>query len=446
MKFAGGKKVCVVGAGISGVSAALRLQEKGYEVTVVEKLDRIGGKCYSRQLVIDGKTLAFELGASVVAINYRSLLRFARALGERTISACPYKVLRRSGEVVTFRQRYWPKGKTLALIYQFLKCAVHIRRFYRKHVSPTGYKDNIPEEYLVPFSQYFRKHRMEDLMAWFELPLVAWGYGDPEEIPVWYAFGEIDLLTLFGVLITVTYGESQFVKGLENGYGNLVCRLVEHEEIDVKTGTEVLSIVRRPDGVSVETRQGVKEFDYLVISSPGVARLLSDPSEDETAFLADLVHVPYSTSLCTLSRAIDAKLIVAQNLRRTNVVKMVAAPHEGCSVAVCYANIDDKTTEAEVREFVSRDLKALDMGPLEIQETCVWKDYFPHFSSYQGYRSLLASQGKNRTIYAGAINKFEFIESAIDTSIDLVDAHFSGKAPSRWELLTIVRNVLFMFK
>ncbi len=445
-KRAEGKKVCVVGAGISGVSAALRLQEKGYEVTVYERRDRIGGKCYTRNLEIDGRTLSFELGASVVAINYRSLLRFARMLGERTCTASTYKVLRRSGEIVSFRRRYWPKGKTLRLIYQFLKCVFHIRRFYRLHVSPTGYQDNISDEYLMPFSQYFQKHGMEDLAAWFELPVSAWGYGDPDEIPVWYVFGEIDPLALLGILITVTYGESQFVKGLEHGYGNLVRRLAEHEKINVQTDTDVQSIDRRSDGVSVKTKQGVEEFDYVAISSPRVAKLLSDPSEDESAFLRDLVYEPYSTSLCTLNKSVEAKLIVAENLRKVNAVKMVAAPYENCAVAVCYANIDQAKTESEVRELVSRDLESLGMAPFEIHETCIWKTYFPHFSTYDGYKSLLASQGKNRTVYVGAINKFEFIESAIDSSIALVDQHFPGPAPSRWEFLTIVRNVLFMFK
>ncbi len=446
MKFSEGKKVCVVGAGISGVSSAIRLQEKGYEVTVYERLDRIGGKCYTRDLVIDGRTLSFELGASVVAINYRSLLRFARMLRERTSSVNPYKILQESGEIVTFRQHYWPKGKTLALIYQFLKCAFHMMRFYRKYVSSTGYRDNIPDEYLVPFSQYFETHRMKDLMAWFELPLSAWGYGDPKTIPVWYVFGEINVMALIGVLVTVTFGKSQFVKGLKHGYGNLVRRLAEREGLNVQTGTDVRAIFRRSDGVSVETQQGVEEFDYVVISSPQAGNLLADPSEDESAFLRDLVYAPYSTTLCTLDKSVGAKLIVAQSLQKTNAVRMVAAPYENCAVAVCYARIDAKKTESEVREMVSRELESLAMGAVEIHEVCLWQYYFPHFATYEGYKSLLASQGQNRTVFVGVINKFEFVEAAIDSSIDLVDLYFAGPTRPRSEFLTAIRNVIFMFK
>lgn len=44
-----GKKVAVVGAGISGVTAAFDLDRKGYEVTVYEKSDKIGGRLWNFQ-------------------------------------------------------------------------------------------------------------------------------------------------------------------------------------------------------------------------------------------------------------------------------------------------------------------------------------------------------------------------------------------------------------
>ena len=40
-------KVAVVGAGISGLGAALRLREKGHEVTVYDRASQAGGRCAS---------------------------------------------------------------------------------------------------------------------------------------------------------------------------------------------------------------------------------------------------------------------------------------------------------------------------------------------------------------------------------------------------------------
>ena len=37
-------RAVVIGAGLGGLAAAMRLGEKGYSVTVLDKLDRVGGR------------------------------------------------------------------------------------------------------------------------------------------------------------------------------------------------------------------------------------------------------------------------------------------------------------------------------------------------------------------------------------------------------------------
>lgn len=58
------KKVVVVGAGLGGISAALSLHGEGYEVEVLEKNERIGGKLNVRE--IDG--FGFDLGPSIFTL------------------------------------------------------------------------------------------------------------------------------------------------------------------------------------------------------------------------------------------------------------------------------------------------------------------------------------------------------------------------------------------
>jgi protoporphyrinogen/coproporphyrinogen III oxidase len=38
------KRVIVVGSGLAGLSAGYRLREQGWQVTVLESLDRVGGR------------------------------------------------------------------------------------------------------------------------------------------------------------------------------------------------------------------------------------------------------------------------------------------------------------------------------------------------------------------------------------------------------------------
>ena len=58
------KKVVVIGAGIGGISTAIRLAKKGYDVTVLEKSNYVGGKC--RTVTYDGFT--FDAGPSLLTI------------------------------------------------------------------------------------------------------------------------------------------------------------------------------------------------------------------------------------------------------------------------------------------------------------------------------------------------------------------------------------------
>jgi cation diffusion facilitator CzcD-associated flavoprotein CzcO len=39
--------VCIVGAGVSGLTAAKALEGKGYKTVIFEKRDTVGGKCQS---------------------------------------------------------------------------------------------------------------------------------------------------------------------------------------------------------------------------------------------------------------------------------------------------------------------------------------------------------------------------------------------------------------
>ena len=57
-------KAVVIGAGLGGLSAAMRLGSKGYQVQIIEKLDRLGGRGSS--LSKDG--YRFDLGPTILTV------------------------------------------------------------------------------------------------------------------------------------------------------------------------------------------------------------------------------------------------------------------------------------------------------------------------------------------------------------------------------------------
>ena len=72
------KKSCVVvGAGFSGLAAAHKLKNAGWDVTVLEARDRIGGRVFS-QTFADDPNLIFELGAEWVGESHERLKALCR--------------------------------------------------------------------------------------------------------------------------------------------------------------------------------------------------------------------------------------------------------------------------------------------------------------------------------------------------------------------------------
>ena len=58
------EKICIIGGGPAGISAAMYLQKKGYQnYTIYEKLNKIGGKSYSPKIEVNGEERTYETGA-----------------------------------------------------------------------------------------------------------------------------------------------------------------------------------------------------------------------------------------------------------------------------------------------------------------------------------------------------------------------------------------------
>jgi oxygen-dependent protoporphyrinogen oxidase len=75
-----GERVIVVGAGVAGLSAAWRLTQQGFDVTVLEATDHVGGKTAATRR--DGFIL--NRGASVLAGSYKEMLAIVDELGLRS--------------------------------------------------------------------------------------------------------------------------------------------------------------------------------------------------------------------------------------------------------------------------------------------------------------------------------------------------------------------------
>ncbi|MDQ3237473.1 MAG: phytoene desaturase family protein [Actinomycetota bacterium] len=101
-----GKRVAVVGAGMGGLAAAIRLSALGFEVEVFEKNGQAGGRM--GRLEADGFT--FDTGPSLLLMTdtYRELFRFAGRDLEDYVNLIPldgqYRVTFGDGDALTIRR------------------------------------------------------------------------------------------------------------------------------------------------------------------------------------------------------------------------------------------------------------------------------------------------------------------------------------------------------
>jgi monoamine oxidase len=74
-------EVCVVGAGLAGLTTATRLVDAGYDVVVLEARDRVGGRTYTSTLA-DGTTI--DLGGQWIGPTQERVRRLVDGLGLST--------------------------------------------------------------------------------------------------------------------------------------------------------------------------------------------------------------------------------------------------------------------------------------------------------------------------------------------------------------------------
>ena len=121
-------RVVVVGAGYAGLMAALRLQQSGHEVEVLEARDRVGGRVWSEELVPGDQRTVVERGAEFVLNGYDLM---ADVVAECGLSLAPM------GMSYYVRE---PRGGGATTPAEIANCADVVRRVAadRAPVTPLG--------------------------------------------------------------------------------------------------------------------------------------------------------------------------------------------------------------------------------------------------------------------------------------------------------------------
>jgi oxygen-dependent protoporphyrinogen oxidase len=289
--------VVVVGAGISGLTAAFRLRRGGLRVAVLEAAARAGGAIETFSEDRAGGDWRFEMGPNTVLASDESVGRLIRDAGldGEKLAAAPNarrRYLYKGGALVPL-----PGGPPGLLATPLFSAGAKLRLLREPWIGPppAGVEETI--------AQFVRRRLGREVLDYAVGPFVSGVYaGDPERLSARWAVPKIHALEReHGSLIrgALALGKAKrkeaapggmisFREGLEE-----LPRRLAREIGDVRTGVSVESVTPHAGGFTVATSAGPVAARRVVLAVPAdaAARLLEAATAGASRALAE---IPYA--------------------------------------------------------------------------------------------------------------------------------------------------------
>ena len=314
-------RVCVIGGGISGLTAAYRLQKGGATVDVLEGSHRAGGLVGSELL----QQHVVETGADSILTEKPWALRLAEELGleseiiaTRTSQRGAYIV--HDGKLARIPQGFSliaPSDLLALSASPLLSARGKARAALELFIPPRDPK--APDESLEDFVVRRLGRELFDRLA---QPLAGGIYGaDPKKLSLAATMPRfIALEQQYGSVIrglrekaklqSATEGAASGARyglfaAFKGGMQTFVDALEKQLETPVETGSTVTSIERDERGYRVEVRDSVRSYDALVLALPAhvAARLLAELDRELALELGGIEYGSAATVTLSWPRA-----------------------------------------------------------------------------------------------------------------------------------------------
>ncbi|KAM0228259.1 hypothetical protein ACHAP5_011992 [Fusarium lateritium] len=392
--------ICIVGAGVSGLTAAKALEDKDYKTVIFEKRDTVGGKCQSHYE--DGQY--FPLGA-VLFTNSPSY-------------AETFKVVKSSGAGFdtfdpAFAYEYDPKTGAAALTKAFTPATIQAlqeelaryARLWQEDFAPIGvpgYKNGVPKQFVVPAKEWLLSNNFPIIGSVINRAAGNYGYGDYTQIPA----------------VSYTHRGRQPSIQYRGGKGRYA---------NTQLCSEV--IIAFPP-----TSQALKESGLVL--SAAERTLFSEV--DVNGYFSSAVRMDRLGDNLTVSQVLPNPL---EPFKPEGQPVYLTPLHPDSDIVSVYSADDPAHPSAtRVKGHLIRDLSKINknLDNVHAQGTKVVAadirafsgqiDYFPHVGPkalangwYQRFNGL---QGKDHIYFTSGLNSFELVEYTIRAARDLVASHF----------------------
>jgi len=291
-------KVAVVGAGISGLTCAFRLQQQGHTVKVSESEPQVGGRMGTT--IVEG--FPVDTGANLLLANYERLNALSDELG---IADQLFDFHSSSGGILRDHElnSFTPKSAFDVLRYQGVSFVSRMRllRFFIRAFSWTSSLDffdlSVGEDPDTDQDAYTATTERlgEEVAAYVVDPFVrTFHFHGARQLSMKY----------FDALVALFVGSDNFRPQGYTGFMQTLPRALA-EQLDVQTASPVSLVRPGPKGVDVDGDR----FDAAVLAVPAPIALaiLAPPSPDQLEVLSRTAYAP------TLSIAFRCPVSVAED-------------------------------------------------------------------------------------------------------------------------------------